>query len=316
MRIVSLLPSATEIVYALGLADALVGVTHECDYPAAARSKPVVTRSLIDHDGATSEEIDDAVSGQLRDGLSLYALDHELLAELRPDIILTQALCEVCAVSFESVERAVCDVSTQYAGIAPVVLSLEPHSLDDILETITTVGRAAGAEGAAAALLDQLRARIARVGEHAGLVTVRPRVACLEWIDPPFGPGHWLPEMIALAGGLPGLGTPHADSQRITWGDVIAFAPEVIVVTPCGFDLERASAEALRILPHRTGWEALPAVRNGRVYAVDGNSYYSRPGPRIVDSLELLGALIHPTHFAGWAPHGMWRRLQTAGGVV
>jgi iron complex transport system substrate-binding protein len=157
-----------------------------------------------------------------------------------------------------------------------------------------------------------LRARLERVRERAAQIEARPRVACLEWIDPPFGPGHWLPEMIALAGGAPGLGEAGADSRRISWGDMIAFAPEVIVVTPCGFDLERTTAEALRVLPYRTGWEALPAVRAGRVYAVDGNAYYSRPGPRIVDSLELLAELIHPTHFAGWGPAGAWRPLQIA----
>jgi iron complex transport system substrate-binding protein len=312
MRIVSLLPSATEIVYALGLDDALVGVTHECDYPADARGKPVVTHSLLDHSGATSQEIDDAVRGQLRDGLSLYALDRDLLAELQPDLILTQALCEVCAVSLDSVERAICDVTAQFDGLAPQVLSLEPNSLEDILATIRTVGRVAGAEQRAEEVLAGLRARIERVASHARAIAWHPRVACLEWIDPPFGPGHWLPELVALAGGAPGLGTAHADSHRISWGDVIAFAPEVIVVTPCGFDLERATAEALRVLPHRTGWEALPAVRAGHVYAVDGNAYNSRPGPRIVDSLELLAELIHPEHFAGWGPAGAWRPLQAA----
>lgn len=308
MRIVSLLPSATEIVYALGLGDALVGVTHECDYPIAARAKPVVTRSLFDHSDATSEEIDDAVRGQLRDGLSLYALDRDMLAELRPDIILTQALCDVCAVSFD----AVCEVTAQFEGVAPKVLSLEPTSLDDILATMMVVGRATGAEQRAQQLQAELRARIAQVRERAAAIPVRPRVACLEWVDPPYGPGHWLPEMIALAGGTPGLGEAGADSRRITWGDVIAFAPEVIVVTPCGFDLERTAAEALRVLPHRTGWEALPAVRNGHVYVVDGNTYYSRPGPRIVDSLELLAELIHPVQFAGWGPANAWRPLQRA----
>src|SRR5262245_35169217 len=308
MRIVSLLPSATEIVYALGLGDALVGVTHECDYPAAARTKPVVTSSLLDHDEATSEEIDDAVRGQLRDGLSLYGLNRDLLAELSPDLILTQALCEVCAVSFD----AVCDVTAEFQGVAPKVLSLEPGSLDDILATIMVVGEATGTEQRAAELLTELRARITRVRVRAASIAARPRVACLEWIDPPFGPGHWLPEMIALAGGAPGLGEAGTDSRRISWGDVIAFAPEVIVVTPCGFDLPRTTAEALRVLPHRTGWEALPAVRSGHVYVVDGNAYYSRPGPRIVDSLELLAELIHPTYFAGWGPAGAWRSLQTA----
>jgi iron complex transport system substrate-binding protein len=312
MRIVSLLPSATEIVYALGLGDSLVGVTHECDYPEAARTKPVVTRSLLDHSDATSEEIDHAVRGQLRDGLSLYELDRALLAELRPDLILTQALCEVCAVSYDAVERAVRDVTAEFGGVAPQVLSLEPNNLQDILATIGSVGRVAGAMREAAAIVDGLRARIERVHKLAQAISTRPRVACLEWIDPPYGPGHWLPEMIALAGGTPGLGTPHTDSRRITWGDVIAFAPEVIVVTPCGFDLERTIGEALRVLPHRTGWEALPAVRTGRVYAVDGNAYYSRPGPRIVDSLELLAELIHPEQFAGWGPPDAWRSLHAA----
>jgi iron complex transport system substrate-binding protein len=312
MRIVSLLPSATEIVYALGLGDSLVGVTHECDYPDDARNKPVVTRSLLNHEDTTSEEIDYAVRGQLRDGLSLYALDRDQLAELHPDLILTQALCEVCAVSFDAVEQVVCDVTSQFAGVAPSVLSLEPNSLHDILETITQVGAAAGTEQEAAEVVASLWARIEHVRLRAQTLTTRPRVACLEWIDPPYGPGHWLPEMIALAGGTPGLGTAHADSRRISWGDVIAFAPEVIVVTPCGFDLERTIAEARRALPRRTGWDALPAVRGGRVYAVDGNAYYSRPGPRIVDSLELLAELIHPEHFAGYGPAGAWRALQTA----
>ncbi|HEX9372664.1 MAG TPA: cobalamin-binding protein [Roseiflexaceae bacterium] len=309
MRIVSLLPSATEIVYALGLGDALVGVTHECDYPANTRSKPIVTRSLIDHAGATSEEIDQAVRQQLGDGLSLYALDHAQLAQLAPDLILTQALCEVCAVSFGEVERAVRDVSDEFGRIAPRVLSLEPNGLDDILATIRLVGAATGSAGAAGALVDSLRGRIERVRAAAASVKRRPRVACIEWLDPIYGPGHWLPELVELAGGQPGLGTAHADSRRIAWGDVIAFAPEAIVVTPCGFDLASTVAEALRVLPSRTGWDALPAVRHRRVYAVDGNAYFSRPGPRIVDSLELLAELIHPEIFAGWGPYGAWQQL-------
>jgi iron complex transport system substrate-binding protein len=312
MRIISLLPSATEIVYALGLGDSLVGVTHECDYPPAARQKPVVTRSLLDHSESSSEEIDDAVGRQLDDGLSLYSLDRDLLAELRPDLILTQALCEVCAVSFGSVERAVRDVTTQFMGVAPKVLSLEPTSLDDILASIRIVSAAAGVVDHADEVLAGLWARVKRVRQEVEAIRARPRVACLEWIDPPYGPGHWLPELIALAGGVPGLGEAGADSRRISWGDMIAFAPEVIVVTPCGFDLDRAAAEALRVLPYRTGWKALPAVRGGRAYAVDGNAYFSRPGPRIVDSLELLAELIHPERCAGWGPPGAWRLLQAA----
>ncbi len=309
MRIVSLLPSATEIVFALGLGEALVGVTHECDYPAAARALPVVTSSLLDHADASSAEIDHAVSGQLGTGLGLYGLDERLLAELRPDLILTQSLCEVCAVSFGTVQRAVRDVTPGFPGVAPQILSLEPSSLDDILTTIGLVGAVAGAQTHAEALVAGLRARIERVRARAAQASRAPRVACLEWVDPLFGPGHWLPEMVALAGGTPGLGAAHTDSRRVSWSDVIAFAPEVMVITPCGFDLRRALDEAQRVLPYRAGWEALPAVRAGRVAVVDGNAFFSRPGPRIVDSLELLARLIHPDLFAGWGPPDAWAPL-------
>jgi iron complex transport system substrate-binding protein len=316
LRIVSLLPSATEIVYALNLGEALVGVTHECDYPAAARAKPIVTHSLLDHTNSCSADIDQAVRQQLRDGLSLYGLDRELLGQLAPDLILTQALCEVCAVSYGTVERAVRDISDEYGQLAPKVLSLEPNGLEDILATIVTVGRAAGVEAQATALVNDLRARIERVRARAAEATRRPRVACIEWLDPIFGPGHWLPELVAIAGGQAGLGTAYADSHRVAWGDVIAFAPEVIIVTPCGFDLERTIDEALQVLPSRTGWQALPAVRHGHVYAVDGNAYFSRPGPRIVDSLELLAELIHPELCAGWGPRGAWQSLVAAAAPV
>jgi iron complex transport system substrate-binding protein len=312
VRIVSLLPSATEIVFALGLGASLVGVTHECDYPDDARARPVVTRSLLDHSGARSGEIDMAVRQQLHDGLSLYELDQEQLAALKPDVILTQALCEVCAVSYGEVERAVRDVSQEFGGVAPVVLSLEPNSLDDVLSTVRAVGAATETQQRADEVVAGLRARIERVAERAALIERRPRVACLEWLDPLYGPGHWLPELVELAGGQPGLGTAHADSHRVAWGDIIAFAPEMIVVTPCGFDLARTVDEALHVLPGRTGWEALPAVRQGRVYAVDGNAYFSRPGPRIVDSLELLAELTHPELFGGYGPRGAWRALATA----
>jgi iron complex transport system substrate-binding protein len=309
MRIVSLLPSATEIVYALGLGDSLVGVTHECDFPNDVKTKPVVTRSLLDHSESTSGDIDQAVSGQLSDGLSLYALDETLLAELHPDLILTQALCDVCAVPYSHVERTVCDITPSFGGIAPQVLSLEPNGLDDILETVLSVGAVTKTERRAREVVNGLRERIGRVRVDAQAATYHPRVACLEWIDPPFGPGHWMPELVLIAGGEPGLGTMHADSRRIAWSDVIAFAPEVIVVTPCGFNLPQTTDEAIRVLPHRAGWDALPAVRNGRVYVVDGNAYFSRPGPRIVDSLEMLAELIHPELFAGLGPKDAWAPL-------
>lgn len=307
MRIVSLLPSTTEIAFALGLGDQVVAVTHECDYPPEARERPVITASALDHHHATSAEIDAAVRGQLRDGISIYNLDTALLERLQPDLVLTQALCDVCAVSFGVVERAVAQVSA-----APRILSLEPTDLEGIFGAILAVGNATGRRPQAAELVARLRARVERVRERAARATSRPRVACLEWFDPPFGPGHWLPELVELAGGRTGLGAPGEPSRRVAWDEVVAFAPEVIVLAPCGFDLERAAGEALAVLPRRPGWDTLPAVRAGRVFAVDANSYFSRPGPRVVDSLELLARLIHPDLFAGWGPPEGARRLGEA----
>ncbi|HWQ12280.1 MAG TPA: cobalamin-binding protein [Roseiflexaceae bacterium] len=308
MRIVSLLPSATEIVCALGLEDALVGITHECDYPPAVRGLPAVTRSLLDHSESSSEEIDHHVSRRLHDGLSLYALDAALLGELRPDLIITQALCPVCGVEHSAVQHAARDVASVFGG-APRVLSLEPRTLADIFVTLEAVGAAAGVEQRAAQLVGALQARVERVRERAASALTRPRVAFLEWMDPAYGPGQWAPELIALAGGRVGFGQPGADSHRVPWDDVIAFAPEVIVVAPCGFTLPRALAEAREVLPRRHGWSALPAVRRGRVYVADGNAYFSRPSPRIVDSLELLAELVQPELFAGWGPQGAWQTL-------
>ncbi len=297
MRIVSLLPSTTEIAYALGLGQQVVGVTHECDAPPQVQGTPIVTRSALDHTTASSAEIDRVVRGQLRDQLSIYHLDTELLAALQPDLILTQALCDVCAVSFATVQRAVRDL-----GGTPRILSLEPTDLEGIFATITAVGAATGQDAAAATLLGTLRARVEYVRQRSAQVPYRPRVACLEWLDPPFGPGHWLPELVEIAGGHAGLGQAGQPSTRITWEEVLAFAPEVLIITPCGFDLARTTVEAAAILPTRHGWADLPAVRNGRVYALDGNAYLSRPGPRIVDGLELLARLIHPDLFADIGP--------------
>ena len=309
MRIISLLPSATEIVYALGLGDSLVGVTHECDYPAEATTKPVVTHSVLDHSDSTSAEIDHVVSNQLANQLSIYELDEALLASLRPDLILTQALCEVCAVSYDTVQRTVHDVTAQMNGVAPRVLSLEPSSLNDIFQTIEVVGDVTGTAARATEAVAGLRQRVERVRVEVASVQRCPRVAFLEWIEPLYGPGHWLPELVQLAGGTPGLGRLHQESRQIAWSDIIAFAPEVIVIAPCGFGVARATEEALHALPHRAGWDALPAVRAGRVYVADGNAYFSRPGPRIVDSLEMLVELIHPAACAGWGPRDGWVAL-------
>ncbi len=293
MRIVSLLPSTTEIVCALGLADDLVAVTHECDYPPAVQGKPAITSSTLPHSGLSSAEIDTIVSSQVRDRLSIYHLDEQLLAAVQPDLLLTQELCDVCAVAFGQVQHAVREVSGGGAG-APRILSLEPTTLDGILATIERVGEATGQVAAAAELVASLRARVAAVAARTRDVAYRPRVACFEWLDPIFAPGHWVPEMVQLAGGTPAIGAAGVPSERVTWATVQAAQPEIIVLTVCGFDVERTLSEAAATLPHFAGWDDLPAVQQGRVYAVDGNAYFSRPGPRIVDGLEMLAGIVQP----------------------
>ncbi|HZU05807.1 MAG TPA: cobalamin-binding protein [Chloroflexota bacterium] len=288
MRIVSLLPSATEIAFALGLGDHVVAVSHECDYPPEARQRPAVTRSPLHDHRLPTAEIARRAQQQLAEAGTLYQLDLERLRALAPDLILTQELCAVCAASRAEVERAV-----RVLGTAPRVLSLEPNTLDDVLETIRVVGEATGQQARAEALVRELRARIERVRAATTDVPVRPRVVCLEWTDPPWVAGHWVPEMVTLAGGHDVLGVAGKPSVPIDPAAIPAAAPEVVVLMPCGFDLARTLAErdVVRRLP---GWETLPAVQAGRVYAVDGSSYFNRPGPRLVDGLELLAHLLHP----------------------
>ncbi len=296
MRIVSLLPSTTEIAYALGLGDQVVGVTHECDWPPAVQDKPVVTSAALPHEGFSSADIDAMVAEQRGEKLSIYQIDKELLQELQPDLILTQALCDVCAVSFTSVEEAVRDL-----GGSPRILSLEPTTLEGIFQSITMTGQTTGTEQQATEVVEQLRQRVAFVQQRIETAQPpAPRVGFFEWLDPVYGPGHWMLELIELAGGVPGLGQTGLPSQQQAWDDVLAFAPEVLVLACCGFGVERTAAEAEAILPQRPGWQDIPAVQHGRIYAVDGNAYFSRPGPRIVDSLELLAYLLHPGLFGGW----------------
>ncbi len=290
MRIVSLLPSATEIVYALGLGDSLVGVTHECDYPPAARTKPAVTASAL-AGPADSATIDRLVVASLHDHRGLYTLDERLLRDLRPDLILTQELCEVCAVAYPEVQRA--------ARILPgetTVVSLEPGTLGDVLDTITLVGGLTGREAEAAAVVAGLRQRMAAVAARAAGAPARPRVYCMEWIDPPFRAGHWIPEMVDLAGGEEVLGRAGERSTRATWEEIAHAAPGVVVVMPCGFDVERAARE-LEAVRVRMEWRRLPAVSRGAVWIADGSAYFSRPGPRIVDGLEILAHALHPDLF-------------------
>ena len=290
MRIVSLLPSATEIVCALGLGDQLVGVTHECDFPAAVRGLPKVTRTLIPTD-ARSREIDGLVRDRLGAGSALYSLDHDALARLAPDLIVTQALCDVCAVAEDEVRAA-----ARALPSAPRVVNLEPETLAEVLSCIRQVGEAAGCAERADAVVAGLRARVERVASRAAEARTRPRVALLEWLDPPFSSGHWNPELVRLAGGEDGLGREGAKSVALEWPRVIAWRPEVVLVACCGFTAAR-TLEETGLLRDVEGWADLPAVRDRRVFVADGAAYFSRPGPRLVESLELLAHVVHPELF-------------------
>ena len=289
MRIVSLLPSATEIVCGLGLRDSLVGVTHECDYPADVVGLPVVTSSRIPK-GLSSGEIDGLVNGQLETDSALYSLKTEVLDQLAPDLIVTQALCDVCAVSADEVNSVACQLPGDVGGV-----NLEPVCLDDVLATVLMVGDAAGCGERARRYHADLTRRVRAVAERSADIDERerPRVAILEWLDPLFDGGHWYPELIALAGGIPCFGDPDAPSRRRDWRELIASEPDVVLVSLCGFDLQR-TARDVPLLTNHPDYGMLPAAKTGRVYGVDGNSYFSRPGPRLVDSLEILAHLLHP----------------------
>lgn len=289
MRIVSLLPSATEIICALGLEADLVGVTHECDFPPQVKALPKATRTLIPHD-ATSREIDTLVREQLQTQQALYTLDLPALEALRPDLLVTQALCDVCAVAEAEVHEAVCLLPGN-----PRVLNLEPISLEEVLDTLRLVGSATGTEARAEVVVTALWERICAVEERTRLLSYddKPGVVFLEWIDPPFSGGHWNPRLVQLAGGVNLAGPFGEPSVRLAWDDILAAQPEALFIACCGFDIERALAD-VPILRSQPGWEDLPAVVNGRVYLSDGNAYFSRPGPRLVDSLEILAHALHP----------------------
>ena len=303
MRICSLLPSSTEIVYALGLGDSLVGITHECDYPPKATKLPAVTHSLINHAGSTSREIHNHITSAVHGGSSIYGMNQALLKKLNPDLILTQELCEVCAVSYGEVRKA--------ARLLPgdrKILSLEPTSLRAILETIKTVGEATGTQARAKKLVADLQARIDKVASATKNVTRRPKVFALEWLDPPFIGGHWVPEMIRLAGGFDGMGKEGRHSVTTTWKEIADYNPEVVVLMPCGYHLGESLAEVKKYT-WPPEWKGLKAVRNGQVYAVDGSSYYNRPGPRVVDGLEILAEILHPELFPRKHTKDDWGKL-------
>lgn len=284
MRIVSLVPSATEMLFALGLGSDLIAVTHECDYPAAARELPKVTRDVLPR-GLTAAEIDAAVRERTLAGESIYELDADALHDLRPDLIVTQALCSVCAVSFDDVRALAEEIETQ-----PRVISLDPHTVGEVLGDARTIAAATDAKDAAMELVQDAARRIDRV-RLAVRGARRPRVVALEWLDPPFAAGHWTPQLIEYAGGEDVLGFAGEHSEERSWEEVAAAQPDVVIAMPCGYDAEIAHREAEM---HR---DELSAVGAGEVVAVDAASFFSRPGPRIVDGLELLAHILHPELF-------------------
>jgi iron complex transport system substrate-binding protein len=284
MRIVSLVPSATEMLFALGVGGDVVAVTHECDYPPAALELPRITRNVLP-EGLSSREIDAAVKEVTLTGQSIYELDIDLLESLRPDLIVTQALCAVCAVSYEDVRSVAEELETR-----PRVISLDPTTVGEVLADAGRLATVTGSRGAAAELVRAAASRIDRVRVGARRAQ-RPRVAALEWLDPPFAAGHWTPQLIEYAGGEDVLGAPGENSEERTWAEVRAAQPDVVIVMPCGYDAGLAYREA-----EMHGAE-LRSVGAGEVVAVDAAAYFSRPGPRIVDGLELLAHILHPGLF-------------------
>lgn len=301
-RIVSLLPSATEIACALGLRDALVGRSHECDFPPGVEALPVCTRSRV-ADGP-SRAIDDRVRDLVARGLSVYDVDAELLRRLQPTAILTQDQCEVCAASPKDLEAALGD----WIGARPEVVSLHPAALGDVWDDIARAGRVLGKDARARELAAALAGRVSEIGEQTGALPERPRVACIEWIDPLMAAGNWIPELVTLAGGVPLFGAAGQQSPWLAWDELRAADPDAIVLLPCGFDLAR-TREELSPFVDGPGFHGLQAVRRGRVYLADGNAFFNRPGPRLVESLEILAEILHPGRFDfGHAGLG-WERL-------
>lgn len=285
MRIVSLVPNGTEILFAVGAGGMVVGVSHECDFPDEARTRPILTGSALTP-GMSAAEVDAAVSAQVGSGESLYTLDEAKIAALAPDLIVTQQLCPVCAVSTEQVDGAVRPLPR-----CPEVVSLDPRTLADVFADIRRVGEVTGRGEEAEVLVGDLQRRLDAV-RAAVAGRPRPRVIALEWLDPPFAGGHWVPEMIEIAGGTDAVARPGDCSARLTWEQVAAADPDVLVAMPCGFDEAGARAQ-LELAANVPGWRSLRAVREGRVHAVDANGCFSRPGPRLVDGIERLAKIFH-----------------------
>lgn len=304
MKIWSLLPSATEILFALGLGDQVTGVTHECDFPPEANAKPRVTISYMDSSGS-SAEIDAQVTRHFAEGKQLYGIDEERLRADPPDLIVTQDLCPVCAVSPSDFAGHMAE-----AGCSPRIVTLNPNTLEDVLGGVIQVGEATGRESEARALVASLRERLDAV-RSAVAGRARRRVLCIEWLEPPMPGGHWVPEMVAIAGGCGGPIEPGKPSWKVPWAEMRAQEAEVIVLIPCGFVPKRAAREAA-VMWGLDGWSELPAVRAGDVYCADGSAHFSRPGPRLVDGTEILARILHPDAWSRKVAPGVVLKLARA----
>lgn len=304
-KIISLLPAATEIVCALGLQADLVGRSHECDYPEGVKQLPVCSEANFE-DGLSSAEIDTKVKEILAEALSIYSVKRETIKSLQPDVVITQAQCEVCAVSLEEVEQALDD----YLDKQATIVSLSPAKLDDIFENIRQVAIALDAIPQGEELLELLEERLDIIRHKLKFITDKPAVACIEWLEPLMISGNWIPEMVELAGGVPILAQTGTHSPYVKWEDILTADPDIIVLMPCGFSIDRTMREVSVIL-QQPGFKELKAIKNNRFYITDGNQYFNRPGPRVVDSVEILAEIINPKQFIfgyegnGWVKFGL-----------
>lgn len=291
MRIVSLIASSTEIVHALGFGDQMVGRSHECDFPTQVKELPVCTGPKFKTDG-TSYEIDQRVKEIVQESLSVYRVDAEKLNELKPTHIITQAQCEVCAVSLKDVEEAACQIISSN----PQIISLQPDSLADIFEDVRRIAKGLGVVPVGEMMVAQLKSRMEAVSQKARALPNKPRVALVEWIEPMMAGGNWMPELIDMAGGTNLFGEAGKHSPWMNWEDLVAAEPDIIIVSPCGFDIERTMQE-MNLISDRKEYAGLKAVKNGKVFVADGNQYFNRPGPRVLESLEMLAEMLHPEEF-------------------
>ena len=303
-RIVSFLPSATEILYELGVGDQIVGVTHECNYPEQAKTKPRVIHSSFDPDTMTSQEIDNKVVDLMHSGKDIYILDEQILKKANPNLIISQGICEVCSPYTKEVNRAVTILDNK-----PEVLILDPRNLDDILTNILEIAKKVGKEKEAQSFIDSLKKRITYVQTKPK--KSKPKILCVEWLDPLFTAGHWIPQLVEMTGGINGISLTGNQSRRMEVDETIKFDPDIIILMPCGFDVKRTFTEYEK-LANNIQWNSLVAVQNNQVYAVNANEYFSKPGPRTVVGLEILAKIIHPETFADLKiPNNAFQKVNT-----